>query len=346
MNRQTQLPFRTDDLDTIGGEIKESASDFVVEEVPLYEPEEDGQHVYVRLTREGRTTREVVERLAEIFGVSQGTIGYAGMKDRQARATQTFSLDSAAFDRPKPSDEEVAARIREEMDCDVSFARRHRNKLRRGHLVGNRFRVLIRSPKAADSVERARAIADALIERGVPNFYGAQRFGREGDNAAKGLEILRTGSFDGPHWKRRLLCNAYQSSLFNRWLAERMDRGDFDRLLLGDVAKKTDTGGLFEVEELDREQERFERREITFTGPIYGHDLWWAVGEAGEFERAFFEEADVGMEALREANLKGSRRRGRIHLDELEVAAAEDGVELTFELPKGAYATVVLREFL
>ena len=346
MDRQTDRPFRTDDLEGLAGDIKEHPEDFGVEEIPLYEPEDDGQHVYVRLTRTGMTTREVVDELADLFGVSPRSIGYAGLKDKEARATQTFSLDSADFERPKPSDEEVAEQVEATLDVEVEFARRHRNKLRRGHSIGNRFRIVLRGDAGEDAVERARAIAEALVDRGVANFYGAQRFGDDGDNAERGREIIEGGDFDGPHWKRNLLCNAYQSELFNRWLTARIEEGMFDRLLEGDVAKKTDTGGLFEVEELEREQPRFDRREITFTGPIYGDDLWWAVSEAGELEERILEESGVTVDDLGDAGLSGSRRRGRIHLESIEVEPHEEGVELRFALPKGAYATVVLREFL
>lgn len=347
MDRQTALPCRTDDLEGLDGRIKSEPEDFAVEEIPLYEPEDDGQHVYVKLTRTGMTTRNVVGELADLFDVDEETIGYAGLKDKVARSTQTFSLDSAEFDRPKPSDDEVADQIDEAMDVEVEFARRHRNKLRRGHLIGNRFRILVREVGGAEAVDRARAIADALVERGVPNFYGAQRFGDDGDNAERGREIIeRGGDFDGPYWKRNLLCNAYQSALFNRWLTTRIDEDLFDQLLEGDVAKKTDTGGLFEVKDLAQEQPRFDDRDITFTGPIYGDDMWWAVSEAGDLEARILEEAEVTVDALGAVGLSGSRRRGRIHLDGIDVEETGEGLELQFALPKGAYATVVLREFL
>lgn len=346
MDRQPDLPFVTPELGAPGGVARIEPSDFVVEEVPLYEPNDDGQHVYVRLTREGRTTREVVDDLADLFDVPASTIGYAGLKDRESRATQTFSLDSAKFDRPKPTDEEVGERVEEDLDVEVEYARRHRNKLRRGHLIGNRFRIIVRDPDSEPFAERAEEVAEAIVERGLPNFYGAQRFGADGENAERGRRIIAGEDFDGPGWKRRLLCNAYQSELFNRWLCERLERDGFDRLMEGDIAKKVDTGGLFEVERLDEEQPRFERREITFTGPIYGGDLWEAAGPAGELEREVLESSDFGLDDLGRQGLSGSRRRGRIHIDEIAVDAEESRYTLRFELPKGAYSTMVLREFL
>jgi tRNA pseudouridine13 synthase len=346
MDRQADLPFVTPEIDALGGTVRTEPSDFVVEEIPLYEPKDDGQHVYVRLTREGRTTREVVDGLADLFDVPASTIGYAGLKDREARARQTFSLDSAKFDRPKPNDEEVGDRIEEALDVEVEYARRHRNKLRRGHLIGNRFRIAVREPDSDAFTERVEKIAEAIVERGLPNFYGAQRFGADGENAERGRRIIAGEDFAGPGWKRRLLCNAYQSELFNRWLCERIERDGFDRLLEGDIAKKVDTGGLFEVERLDEEQPRFERRDITFTGPIYGGDLWEATGPAGELEGEILASTDFDLADFDRSGLSSSRRRGRIHVDEIGVEAGDARYTLRFELPKGAYATTVLREFL
>lgn len=345
MDHQPDLPYRTDDLDGISGDLKQQPEDFAVDEIPLYEPDDDGQHVYLKVTRTGMTTREVVDGLAKLFEVPRQSIGYAGLKDREAEATQRFSLDTAKFERPKPGDDEVAEQVADKLEVEVEYARRHRNKLRRGHLIGNRFRIVVAGTEEGD-LERARAIGDALVDRGVANFYGAQRFGNDGNNAERGLEIIQGGDWEGPGWKRNLMCNAYQSELFNRWLTTRIDEDQFDELLEGDIAKKTDTGGLFEVEELEREQPRFADRDITFTGPVYGDDLWWAVSDAGELEERILEESEVTMEQLDDARLSGSRRRGRIHLEGIEIESVDRGLEFRFSLPKGAYATVSLREFL
>jgi tRNA pseudouridine13 synthase len=124
----------------------------------------------------------------------------------------------------------------------------------------------------------------------------------------------------------------------------RIERGWFERLLVGDVAKKRDTGGLFQVEDAEAEKLRFERDEITYTGPIYGSRMWWATGEPGELEHAVLEQTSVTEEMLRRTHLSGSRRRARLLLDDLEVELCPDGLLFTFSLPKGCYATTVLRE--
>ena len=332
------LPYITADLPGVGGEIKVDPAHFVVQEIPLYEASGKGQHVYVKLTREGLTTRELEQGLAEVFGLRDVDVGYAGRKDKHARTTQTFSLSL-----PNTDEKTVASRIEERLPVEVECVRRHGNKLRAGHLLGNRFQIVVLGLRPG-SLEMAQSVVQALSERGLPNFYGPQRFGKSGDNAERGREILVTGEGPRKRWLRQLLVQAYQSELFNRWLVERIAHGWFDRLLAGDVAKKLDTGGLFEVVEAEVEHQRFERDEITYTGPIYGSQMWWAKGEPGRLERSVLEQTGVTEPMLHKEHLSGSRRRARLHLDDLQVEPHPDGLLFTFSLPKGAYATTVLRE--
>lgn len=333
------LPFITPDLPGVGGEIKVSPVHFVVEEMPLYEASGEGEHVYVCLTREGWTTRALEKEMARLFDLRPVDVGYAGLKDKQARVTQTFSLLLREMD-----EEAVAARIEASLPVELVWVRRHRNKLKAGHLLGNRFRIVVLNP-GDDALASAGRIVGALEERGVPNFYGAQRFGIRGDNALRGREAL-AGRGPRQRWLRRFLLSAYQSALFNAWLAARIQRGWFDHLLAGDVAKKTDTGGLFDVEDLDAERPRFGRREITYTGPIYGSRLRWAGGEPGDLEREVLAATQTAPEAFGRAGLKGSRRQARLFLQELDVTSHPEGLQITLALPKGSYATTVLREVM
>lgn len=338
--RPQQLPYLTHDLPGFGGQIKAEPRHFVVEEVPLYEASGEGQHVYVRLTREGWTTRALAEELRKLFDLRDVDVGFAGRKDKHARTTQTFSLNL-----PNVDESSVAQRIRESLAVEIEWVRRHRNKIRAGHLLGNRFRIVVLDPDEA-ALDKAEPIAEALKERGLPNFYGPQRFGKYDDNAERGREILLTGKGPRKRWLRRLLLRAYQSALFNTWLVARIDRGWFDRVLVGDVAKKVDTGGLFEVEDIDAAGPRFHSGEITYTGPIYGSRMWWAGGEPGLLEREVLERAEVTEKMLDREHLDGSRRRARLLLDDLEVNEHPDGLLFSFTLPKGSYATTVLREFM
>lgn len=330
------LPFLTADLPGTGGTIKAEPDHFVVEEVPLYPPAGHGEHLFVALTRSGRTTREVVNDLAAYLRVRPEDIGYAGLKDRQARVTQVFSLP-----RVRPEQAEAAARA---LDLEFHWAAFHPTKLRPGHLLGNRFTVTVLAPEAP---ERAAPILEALQQRGLPNFFGVQRFGREGDNAERGLAIL-TGRRrpPGEKWLTRLLISAYQAQLFNEYLTLRLQRGLFDRLLPGDLAKKTDTGGMFLVTNVETEQPRFARGEITFTGPIFGYDMWAPTDAAAALEAEIAAASPVRPDDWRRWRAAGNRRPGKLFLHPIELTHHPDRLTLRFFLPKGAYATVLLREIL
>ncbi|GAB4568418.1 MAG: tRNA pseudouridine(13) synthase TruD [Anaerolineae bacterium] len=334
-----EWPLITPDLPGIGGQIKTEPSHFIVEEIPLYEPAGEGEHVYVCLRREGWTTRDLQVRLASLFGLKNHSVGYAGLKDKYARATQVFSLHLQ-----HGSEAEVVQKIREHLPVEVLWARRHRNKLRLGHLLGNRFRILLVDPNPG-ALDVAMKVRDALMERGVPNYFGRQRFGIDGHNVRRGRDVL-LGQGPRQPWLKRLLLSAFQSFLFNEWLAERIRRQWFDRILPGDIAKKVDTGGLFLVTDAEEAMERLQRRMITYTGPIYGYRLWWAEGAPGELEQEILQRAEVPTEAFRRAKLEGARRPARLWLRDLDIAPSEEGLWFSFTLPKGSYATVVLQEFM
>jgi len=332
------LPYISPGDPGIGGLLKAEAECFVVEEIPLYEPEGEGEHVYLRLTRCGWTTRDIHKSLAKLFGLRAVDVGYAGLKDKHARVTQTFSLALRDTDEAT-----VAQRVREALPFEVVWARRHKNKLKSGHLLGNCFRILVVEPHE-DALSRAGAIRRTLEQRGLPNFYGAQRFGTHGRNEQKGREALM-GKGPREKWLRKLLLSAYQSALFNAWLVERIRKGWFETLLQGDVAKKTDTGGLFEVEDAVLESERFRERAITYTGPIYGAKMRWATGKPGDLEQEVLSSKGVSVETLNRARLNGSRRTARLFVGDLEIEEHPRGVCFTFSLPKGSYATTLMREF-
>ncbi len=330
------LPLVTPDLPGTGGVLRASAADFVVEEIPVYELSGEGEHVHFRIRREDMTTRDVQRRLAEAFGVAERDVGCAGQKDKVARATQSFSVP-VPVRSGTADDAAIAARA---TGLEVLDARRHGNKLGRGHLLGNRFEIVVRGA-VANAADRARAVLDVLAARGAPNFYGEQRLGPGERNARRGRRRLEGGPRS---WSARMELSAWQSSMFNEWLEERLARGLFDRVIAGDVARKEATGGLFEVEDEAAEQPRCLRGEISATGPIFGARMRWAGGAAGELERAVLAASDVEIAALSRARLDGSRRVARIFPRDVEVEAADDALRVRFRLPKGAYATVVMRE--
>lgn len=340
------LPYLTADLPGIGGRLRATPEHFVVEEVPLYEPEGQGPHLYVNLTRVGLTTRDVQQRLEQLLALRQGEVGYAGLKDKNAQTTQTFSIPIGNQDDTVA--DEVVRRVAGELPVTVHWARRHRNKLKPGHLLGNRFTITIADgtlPEEETS-HRCEAIRSRLDATGVPNFFGPQRFGAGGANVSKGFELLSGKRRVQERWLRRFLLSSYQSYLCNRYLTRRLASGRFDHLLAGDIAKKYATGGMFEVSDVAAEQQRYAAKEISFTAPLFGAKMWAAQGEAGELEASILREAGVTVDDFQRVKVEGTRRLGRLLLPPVTMAVASDEVTLAFFLPKGAFATTVLREFM
>jgi tRNA pseudouridine13 synthase len=176
------LPFLTANLPGTGGALKERPEDFVVEELPLYEPSGQGEHVCCLVQKTGLSTFDAIDRMADALGARRGDIGYAGMKDAQAVTRQLFSIWGTT--------EEAVAGLRLP-GLEVQWARRHGNKLRLGHLAGNRFSVKVRGVAAADQ-PRAPAILDVIQKRGLPNYFGEQRFGHRHNNHLLGAAVIRS----------------------------------------------------------------------------------------------------------------------------------------------------------
>jgi tRNA pseudouridine13 synthase len=328
------LPFATAGLPGSGGRLKAAPEDFRVDELPAYLPSGSGPHLYLRVEKRGRTTRDVVRQLARALGVPERDAGYAGLKDRDAVTTQWLSV-------PAARDPDPAALAGD--GWRVLEASRHQNKLRPGHARGNAFAVAVRGGDAA----RARAAAAALAGAGLPNFFGPQRFGRDGGNAALGRALLlpepppeaRRAARD--RFLRRLALSSYQALLFNRWLAERMRDGLFASALAGDVLKRLDRGGLFVCQDPAVDRERVARFEVSPAGPMFGHRLMPAAGEAAAREARLLAAEGIALADFARGGheAEGTRRAARLPVAPA-VEATADGYLARFELPSGSYATV------
>lgn len=356
-----ELPYITDDLVGIGGTLRATPEHFIVDEVPLYDPSGEGQHLYVNLTKVGLTTKDVQRSLAKVLKLEPNNIGFAGMKDKHARTTQTFSLSMGHVSTADV--DEAVKRIEEELPVTVQWAKQHGNKLKAGHLLGNRFRIAISdlAQPAIALLPLAEAILEQIQRTGIPNYFGPQRFGLEGANVERGYEILLGKKRVKDRWLRRFLVSSYQSYLCNLYLSRRVANGDFHHLLLGDIAKKHDTGGIFDVEDLVAEQPRYEAKEISFTAPMYGSKMKPATHEADLLEASILAESGVTINQLRRAKVDGTRRLGRLLIPDItvntetnETSTEQDSDPLAkngqliieFFLPKGAFATTVLREIM
>ena len=292
--------------------------DFEVEEVPLYPPCGEGEHTFLLVEKRGIDTEAVVRDLERELRLPRLGIGYAGRKDRWAVTRQWFSL---------PRIEPAAALALGGQSWSVLDATKHVHKLRTGDLVGNRFRIVVREVAATGAVAVGERL-DEIARRGMPNRFGRQRFGREGDNATLGAAILRgdRAGRDGRRGDRRqlrFLVSALQSSLFNQVL-ERRPAPPW-QLVDGDLAMVHRSGGLFLVGDAAAESARAASLEISPTGPIFGAKMRQPAGAVRELEESVWREQGLpswdDLELPRGLHVDGTRRALRVPIGDASLRA-------------------------
>jgi tRNA pseudouridine13 synthase len=331
------MPNLTAGLPGVGGRIKVHPQDFDVEEIPAYEPSGAGDHLYLWIEKTDLGAEYFVRQVARRLNIPNREVGTAGLKDRRAVTRQWISVPAAC--EPALS----------QLDGDgvrVLRVSRHTNKLKPGHLKGNRFRILIRD--ASPSIE-ITPVLDRIRTHGLPNLYGPQRFGRDGETARLGMALLKGEPTNVRNpFLRKLALSAAQSQLFNAYLSRRMADGLFRTVLSGDVMAKWPAGGMFTAEDVAAEQARFDRREIVTAGPMYGRKTFPAKGDAAEREAKVLEAAGLSRSSFDGFGklVMGTRRHNLVYIDDLSAIWESEGLRLTFTLPAGSYATVLLREVM
>ncbi len=391
--------YLTAHIPGVGGVIKETPEDFVVTEIPAYEPSGVGEHLYLTIEKCGITTLEAIRRVAQELKIAEKEIGYAGMKDAVGVTRQTISLQKI-----KPE----AVLGRDLNGVKVLGAVSHGNKLKLGHLKGNRFRIVVRGV-TLDSSDSIAAILYVLIARGVPNWFGYQRYGIQGNSHLIGNAMLRrdwksavdslignSHSVTDADWKsaidsyrhgqysdafkrmpkhcrserdilqrliskpddhekafsvvhprlKKLYLSAYQSSLFDKVVNQRL--AELDQIWQGDLAWKHINGACFLVEDVAVDSERAARFEISATGPMFGCRMKQPSGRQLLLEQQVLVDADMELDTFDPGNglsLEGERRPLRVPLGEPVFQLEGDNLILEFTLPKGCFATSVVREF-
>jgi tRNA pseudouridine13 synthase len=338
------LPFLTADLPGTGGTLKQEPEDFVVEEIPAYEPCGEGEHLFLWVEKQDVSGEELLRHVARRLAIPSGDVGMAGIKDRRAITRQWISVPARC--------EPLAAQIETER-IRVLRAARHGNKLRTGHLHGNRFSICVRdvTESAADRAER---IAEIVARLGFPNYFGPQRFGDQGQTLQLGLDLLsgKVSPRSIPAARRRFLLrmalSAAQSALFNSVLAARLKEVRLHTVLAGDVMQVATSGGQFVVDDQAAEQRRFDARETVVTGPIFGPNMRAPQENAGECELAVLAEWNLSVaDFSRFPKLTSGTRRPLIAWPgNLAIRTADTALRIDFELGSGCYATSLLREFM
>jgi len=335
--------------------IRTTAEDFRVEELPSFEPSGSGEHLLLTVEKRGMNTAFAAKRLAQWAGVGEMAIGYAGMKDRHAVTRQRFSVhlpkrvapDLAALqvgaDAQAPADVVAAEQLQ------VIEHHWHSRKLPRGALAGNRFVLVLREVRGQREVIEARL--HAIAAHGVPNYFGEQRFGRDGDNIANALAM-----FAGRRVRREqrgVLLSAARSQLFNRVLSARVAAGNWAGLqdgrgLEGEVWALEGSRSVFGPEPFSESlAQRLADFDIHPSGPLWGRGELRSCDEVAALELdALADDESLALRlGLEQAGLEHERRALRLRPSDLQWQWLDpEALELSFTLPAGAYATVVLAE--
>jgi len=338
-------PRLTGDLPGIGGRLRARPEDFRVTEIPAYDA--DGgpdRHLLFRLTKRGIATQTALRELARHCGLPRAAFGVAGLKDRDAVTVQTVSA---------PVEAAAALATFSHPDLRVEEPRPHSQKLRRGHLRGNRFEVVVRGPDGGPEEARARVEAKsrALVDAGgLPNHFGGQRLGHGLVNVDRGLAVLGRGRAQR---RDQFVLSALQSALFNLHLQRRQREGTLRRVLAGDLLRKRDTGGMFPSEDPPTDQARLDAGELEITGPMFGGRMRRPPpgSPADDLEAGTLAEMGIPREAWEAMGKAAPGTRRTLQVDAVprpEVVGDDDGLGpgllLRFALPAGSFATVLCSE--
>ncbi len=331
-----------------------SSRDFTVDEIPLYEFVGEGEHLVLHVRKKDLTTWEMIGIIARFLDIKVKDIGYAGLKDKHAMTMQYISLLA------KGNEERLQSFSHEKIK--ILSMQRHNNKIRVGHLKGNRFRIRLKKVLGVQK-DKLDSVLKWIKANGVPNYFGNQRFGQDGTNWQEGKDIL-DGKLKMRNRKTRtFLINAYQSYLFNHWLSKRIElsmllesfseaeaeqlwklpegslkgvknQAHFFKILEGDLMMHYPFGRLFELESLEKEAERFSEFDISPSGLLAGKRVSRAEKVAGGIEKEYDQEISEN----------GARRYAWIKVSDIKKTYVEEKAhyELEFTLPKGSYATNVL----
>ena len=316
---------------------KAQPEDFVVEELLGFEPSGEGEHCLVWVEKRDLDSNTTGARLADALGLRRRLVSHCGLKDRHAVTRQWFSLHMPGQASPEPA-------ALESEGLRALRITRNTRKLRRGIHAGNRFTIRLREPDfdAALAAERWQAISN----QGVPNFFGSQRFGNDGRNVAKAEAMFRGEFTPGDRLLRGLLLSAARSHLFNAVVAGRMAQGNWDRPLAGEVFGFADNGTILLPEnQRGDEVSRFEQGIVELTAPLWGVGELQSVNDVRALEHellAALPQLTAGLEAC---GLRQERRVMRLRPLNPVLEVLENGdLQFQFDLPKGTYATTLLRE--
>ncbi|HEQ1857955.1 TPA: tRNA pseudouridine(13) synthase TruD [Providencia alcalifaciens] len=321
------------------GTLKSIPEDFVVKEDLGFELDGEGEHVMVRVEKTGCNTLFVAEQLAKFAKISARAVSYAGLKDRHAVTEQWFCLQMPGKDTPDFSAWQLEG-------CRVLAVTRQKRKLRIGSLKGNQFEVTLRDITDADDVEqRLQKVADL----GVPNYFGEQRFGRDGQNLVQARRWANQEITVRERNKRSFYLSAARSAMFNDIASARIENHTQQHALLGDALQLTGRGSWFvaTADELDSLQARLQSTELSVTAPLPGDGDLGTQDDALAFETHCLQDYQPFMALMKSERVSPARRAVLVKPQDLQWQWLDSStVKLCFFLNSGSFATSVVREII
>ncbi|WP_095210378.1 tRNA pseudouridine(13) synthase TruD [Endozoicomonas ascidiicola] len=318
-------------------QFKSCHEDFQVDEYLPFEPEGEGEHLFLLIEKKGDNTDWVADLLARHAKVKRQSVSYAGRKDRHGVTRQWFCVTLPGMADPDWSGfESDAVRILKQT--------RHRKKLKTGALKGNGFCITLREIEA--NRDRVEERLEQIAQAGVPNYFGEQRFGHQGRNIEKAAAMM-AGKFRVQRNKRSVYLSAARSWLFNRVLSEKVQQQLWNQYLPGDALGFPDSGSLIFDAADDDIMARLNSGKLSPTSPLWGRGMLKVADEAKAFEESVASGYAALCDGLENAGLNQERRINRLIPEQMTWSWKDDRtLELSFRLPKGCFATTVLREVL
>ena len=321
------------------GLLKANPEDFLVVEDLGFEPDGEGEHILVRILKNGCNTRFVADALAKFLKIHAREVSFAGQKDKHAVTEQWLCARVPGKEMPDLSKFELEG-------CQVLEYARHKRKLRLGALKGNQFTIILREVSHREDVD---ARLQAINARGVPNYFGAQRFGIGGSNLQGALRWAESGAPLRDRNKRSFWLSAARSALFNQLVSARLQKPEFNQVVDGDALQLAGRGSWFVAtpEEMPELQTRVDARELMITASLPGSGDWGTQREALAFEQLQLAEETALQSLLVREKVEAARRAMLLYPQQLEWNWWDDvTVELRFWLPAGSFATSVVRELI
>lgn len=321
------------------GLIKANPEDFVVIEDLGFGPDGEGEHLLLRILKNGCNTRFVADALAKFLKVHAREVSFAGQKDKHAVTEQWFCVRLPGKEMPDMSAFQLEG-------CQVLEYARHKRKLRLGALKGNSFTLVLRD--VSDRAEMEQRL-NAVLHHGVPNYFGSQRFGLGGNNLHQAVRWAQSNAPIRDRNKRSFYLSAARSAMFNQVVSERLKKPEFNQVIEGDALQLAGRGSWFVAtqEELPALQKRVDDGELLITAPLPGDGPWGTQNAALEFEQQCVAgQTDLQSLLVRE-RVEAARRAMLLMPKDLTWNWWDDiTVELTFWLPAGSFATSVVRELM